>query len=214
MQQLHGTTWWNHSYYTGIRPSALHSLQQSQAGASSTSSAQPLASTQESNSTASSGAHSKCYRQCDVSYARSVREFFERCNLLIAPSPRKQPSPTLLLDAATQTCPLSTASADAATQLPLTEFFLGCIYSKDSLDHSVPPPAHRLTCPSCARPIPTLLLDAAAQTPSHSVASADATTQLPLREIFPWCVCTNDPMDRSVPPPTHGDASSASLPSH
>ena len=50
------------------------------------------------------------------------------------------------------------------------------------MDRSVPPPAHGQTCPTCARPIPTLHLDAAAQTPSHSVASADATTQLPL----PW----------------------------
>ena len=55
VQQPPGTTWWNHFHFTGIRPSALHCLQQLQAGASSTSSAQPLASTQESNGTASSG---------------------------------------------------------------------------------------------------------------------------------------------------------------
>ena len=28
------------------------------------------------------------------------------------------------------------------TQLPITEFFLGCIYTKDPLDRSVPPPTH------------------------------------------------------------------------
>ena len=55
VQQSHGSTWLNHSYYTGIRLSALHSLQQLQAGAGSSSSAQPLASTKESNGTASSG---------------------------------------------------------------------------------------------------------------------------------------------------------------
>ena len=46
------------------------------------------------------------------------------------------------LETATQTFPHSAASADATTQLSLTEFFLGCIYSKDPLDRSVPPPAH------------------------------------------------------------------------
>ena len=77
---------------------------------------------------------------------------------------------------------------------------------------SVPPPAHGITCQTCSRHIPPLLLDAAAQTPSHGVASADATTQLPLTEFFLECIYSNDPMDRSVPPPTHGNASSASLP--
>ena len=66
----------------------------------------------------------------------------QRCNLLIAPPPRLQPSPTLLLDAATQTFPHSASSADATTQLPLTEFFLGCTYSNDPVDRSVPPPTH------------------------------------------------------------------------
>ena len=36
--------------------------------------------------------------------------------------------------------------------LHCTEFFLGCIYSEDSLDHLVPPLAHGQTCPTCARP--------------------------------------------------------------
>ena len=74
------------------------------------------------------------------------------------------------------------------------------------------PLAHGQTCPTCARPIPALLPDAAAQTPSHSVASADVATQLPLTEFFLGCVYSNDPLDRSVSPPTHGNASSASLP--
>ena len=56
-------------------------------------------------------------------------------------APTAQP-PTLLLDAATQTSPQSVASADATTQPPLTEFCLGCIYSKDPLDRSVPPRTH------------------------------------------------------------------------
>ena len=161
---------------------------------------QPAVTTQCHQLTSSGGPHWQCHRRCNVNATQlSFLEF-------------PKPSPTLLLDAATQTSPHSAASADATTQLSLTEFFLGCIYSKDSLDRSVPPPAHGQTCPTCARPIPTLLLDAAAQTPSHSVASADATTQLPLTEFFLGCVYTNDPLDRCVPPPTHGNASSASLP--
>ena len=94
----------------------------------------------------------------------SFAEFLERCNLLRALPPRLQPNPTLLLDAASQTVPHSAASAEAFTQLPLAEFFLGCIYPEDPLDRSAPPPAHGKTCPTCSRPIRTLLLDAAAQT--------------------------------------------------
>ena len=44
VQQPHGTTWWNHSCYTGIQLPAQHCLQQLQAGACSSSTAQPLAS--------------------------------------------------------------------------------------------------------------------------------------------------------------------------
>ena len=119
VQQPHGTTWWNHSYYTGIRPSALHCLKQLQAGASSTFSVQPLASTQESNGTASSGSvsspqlpHSAISSQVPAGPTRNVTgdvmptslaeaatqlsflEFLQRCNLFIAPPPRPQPSAT------------------------------------------------------------------------------------------------------------------------
>ena len=52
------------------------------------------------------------------------------------------PSPTLLLDAATQSPPHSAAFADASTQLPLTEFFLECVYSNDSLDRQPSLPSH------------------------------------------------------------------------
>ena len=39
-------------------------------------------------------------------------------------------------------------------------------------------------CPTCSRPVPSLLLDAAVQTPLYSVASHDASTQLPRKELF------------------------------
>ena len=51
-----------------------------------------------------------------------------------------QPSPTLLRDASTQAAPHSAAFTGASTQLPLTEFFLGCVYSQDPLDRAVPLP--------------------------------------------------------------------------
>ena len=59
---------------------------------------------------------------------------------------------------------------------------------EDPLVGSVPPSAHDVACPTCYRPIPPLLLEAAVQTPSRSVASAAATTQLPLTEFFIGCV--------------------------
>ena len=83
-----------------------------------------------------------------------------------------------------------------------------------SVSLSLPGPslAHGNVRTTCSRPIPTLLLDAAAQTPPHSAASADATTQLPLTEFFLGCIHSKDPLDHSVPPPAHGPAHSASLP--
>ena len=81
---LNGTTEWNHSYYTSNSLSALHSLQQLQDGTSSTS-AQPLASTKETKQhcalrlhvqptvstqyhqlTSSCGPHSQCHRRSNA----------------------------------------------------------------------------------------------------------------------------------------------------
>ena len=60
-------------------------------------------------------------------------EFLESCSLSSTLPPRPNSQPTLLLEA---------AYADATTQLPLTEFLLGCIYSNDPLDRSVPSLTH------------------------------------------------------------------------
>ena len=106
VRQPHGTTWLNHSYYTGIQPSALRTLQQLQAGASSSSPVQTLASAQESNGTASSSfvfcpqiTHSAISPQVLAGPTRNVTgdvmsatlaedatqlsfaDFLERCNL-------------------------------------------------------------------------------------------------------------------------------------
>ena len=93
---------------------------------------------------------------------------------------------------------MSATLAEAATQLSFAEFSERCNLYRASPPHP--------------QPSLTLLLDTAAQTPSHSVASADATTQQPLTEFFLGCIYSKDPLDRSAPPPTHGNASSASLP--
>ena len=214
---------------TRVCGSQHYILQQLQAGASSSSPVQTLASTQESNGTASSSSvsspqlpHSAIRSQVlavptrnvtgDVMSATlaeaatqfSFAKFLERCNLLRSHPPRLQPDPTLLLDAPSQTFPHSAASAEAPARGVLSLMH----QPGRSLDCSVPQPAHGKTCPTCSRPITTLLLDAAAQTPSHSIAPADATTQLPLTEFFVGCIY---PMHRSVPRPTQGNAISASL---
>ena len=50
------------------------------------------------------------------------------------------------------------------------------------------------------------------QTPSRNAAPPDDTTQLPLTEFFIGCIYSNDPLDRSVSPSAHVNASNASLP--
>ena len=52
------------------------------------------------------------------------------------------------------------------------------------------------SAPRLPRPLPSLLLDAAVQTPLYSVASHNASTQLPLTEFFIGCIFSNDPFDR------------------
>ena len=75
-----------------------------------------------------------------------------------------------------------------------------------------PPSTHDLLSCTCSRPVPSLLLDAAVQTPSHSVDSADASTQLPLTEFFIGCILSNDPSDRQASPSAHCNAGSTSPP--
>ena len=206
-----------------IRLSAPHCLQQLQLGASSSSSAKPLASTQESNGPALSGSvsspqlpQSAVSSQVPAGPTRNVTgnvmpatlaeaatqlsfaEFLERCNLLIAPPPRPQHSPTLLLDAATQTSPHCAPSADATTQLPLTEFFLGFIYSKGPLDRSVPPPAHGN---ASSAPLPQPIDIATIYSPSSTSRTCGRH------------VCTTAPRARlhSAPPSPPGLEDQASL---
>ena len=224
--QPHGTTWWNHFCYTGFRLSALHCLQQLQAGACSTLTGQPLSFTQELNGTAPSGSvpspqpplSSICTQvldgptsdvrtrtgplcsvpptshatTADASTQLSISEFLQLC---FTKHPFRRTVPLRMHEDPREA---QTTFADAATQLSFAEFLESCNLSS--------------TLPPCPQPGRTLLLDAATQTPPHSAASTDATTQPPLTEFFLGCICSKDPLDRSVPPPAHGPAHSASLP--
>ena len=98
--------------------------------------------------------------------------------------PHPLPIPTPPLDAATQTIPHIAVSQDVSTQLSLEEFSLRCVHPHNSSGALAPPSTHDVLCPTCSRPVPSLLFDAAVQTPFHSVASHDASTQLPLTEFF------------------------------
>ena len=92
----------------------------------------------------------------DVSTQLPLEEFFLRyvhphnlSGALAPPSTHdalcstcSRPVPLLLLDAAVQTPLYSVALHDASTQLPLTEFFIGCTFSNDPLDCQSSPSAH------------------------------------------------------------------------
>ena len=232
-----GTTEWNHSYYTGNPLSALHSLQQLQAGASSPSPVQMSASTRESHGAATSSSvsrpqvtHSAINPQVQTGPTRTVTSdfmsatpaeaatqlsfaaFLERC-IPVSASPRPPlPIPTPPLDAATQTIPHIAVSQDVSTQLSLEEFSLRPAHPHNPSRALAPPSAHDVLFPTCSRPVPSLLLDAAVQTPLYSVASRDASTKLPLTEFFIGCIFSNEPLDRQGPPSAHCNADSASPP--
>ena len=177
-----GTTEWNHSYFTGNPLSALHSLQQLQAGASSPSSVQIVASTRVSHGAATSS--SVCCPQVTLSAAhpqvqtgptRTVTSdllsatlaeaatqlffaaFLERCISVSASPPPPLPIPTPLLDAATQTIPHIAVSLDVSTQLSLEEFSLRCAHPHNPSEALAPPPTHEVLSPTCSRPVPSLL---------------------------------------------------------
>ena len=61
----------------------------------------------------------------------SFAVFLERCILFRASPPLMLPTPTLLLDAATQTIPHIAVSQDVSTQVPLAEFSLRWIHLQD-----------------------------------------------------------------------------------
>ena len=128
----------------------------------------------------------------------SFAAFLERC-ISVSVSPPLLPIPTPPLDAATQTIPHITVSQDASAQPSFEEFL-------------APPSTHDVLCPTCSRPVPSLLLGAAVQTHLYSFASHDASTQLPLTEFFIGCILSSDPLDRQASPSAHCNVGSASPP--
>ena len=142
----------------------------------------------------------------------SFAAFLERCISVTASPPPPLPIPTPLLDAATQTIPHIAVSQDVSTQLSLEEFSLRCVHPHNPSGALASPSTHDVLCPTCSRPVPSLLLDAAVQTPLYSVASHDASTQPPLAEFFIGCILSNDPSDRQGSPSAHCNAGSASPP--
>ena len=218
-----GTAEWNHPCYTASSLSALHSLQQLQAGAGSPSPVQMSASTRQSHDAAPSSSVpcpqatlSATHPQvrtgptCTITNGLlsatldeaatqpSCAAFLERCIFVNASPPPHPPVPTPSLDAAAQTFSHTAASRDVTTQLSFREFL-------------APPSVFAVRCPACARPVPSLPLDAAVQTPLHSVATHDASTQLPLTE-FIRCIFSSDLLDRQVSPSAHCNVGSASPP--
>ena len=219
-----GNTEWNHSYYTGNSLSALHSLQQLQACATSPSPVQMSASAREAHVAAPSSSVScpqltlcATHPQVQMDPTRtftsdllsatlaeaatqlSFAAVLERCIFVSASPPPRQQVSTPPLDAATQTFPHTAASRDVSTQLSFMES-LGSPSTLDALS------------PACARPVPSLPLDAAVQTPEHSVPTHHASTQLPLTEFFLGCILSNDPLDRQALFSAHCNADSASPP--
>ena len=177
-----------------------HSVQQLQSGASSPPSMQISASTRESQGAASPSSVScpqvtlnATHPQVQMDPTRTITNDLLSATLAEAATqlsfaavvdaspPPQLPVPTPPLDAAMQTIPHIAVSQDVSTQLPLEEFSPRCVHPHNPSGALAPPSAHDVLCPTCSRPVPPLLLDAAVQTPSHSVASNDASTQLPHR---------------------------------
>ena len=142
----------------------------------------------------------------------SFAAFLERCISVSASPPPPLPIPTPPLDAATETIRHIAVSQDVSTQLSHDEFSLRCVHPHNPSGILAPPSTHDVLFPTCSRPVPSLLLDAAVQTPLYSVASHDGSTQLPLTEFFIGCIFSNDPLDRQASPSAHCNAGSASPP--
>ena len=153
---LFGTTEWNHSYYTGNSLSALYSLQQLQAGASSPSPVQMSASTRESHDAAPSSSVScpqatlsAAHPQVQMDPTRTITSdlmsatpaeaatqlsflaLLERCIFVNASRRSRYPITTPLLDAATQT-------KDVSTQLSFRGVIGSTFYARCSLPHVFP----------------------------------------------------------------------------
>ena len=153
-----------------------------------------------------------CSSLAEAATQLSFAAFWERCISFSALPPSPLPVPTPPLDAATQTIPHIAVSQDVSAQLSVEEFSLRRVHPHNPSVALALPSTHDVHCPTCSRPVPSSLHDAAVQTPLHSVVSHDASTQLPLTEFFIGCILSNDPLDRQALPSAHCTAGSASTP--
>ena len=167
----------------------------------------PTGHTQCRQSTGSDGPHPHCHNLPSVSHACHGALHLCEC---FPPPPLPIPTPPLY--AATQTTPRTAVSQDVSTQLSFEEFSLRFVHPYNPSGALAPLSTHDVLCPTCSRPVPSLLLDAAVQTPLYSVTSHDGSTQLPLTEFFTGCIFSNDHLDRQASPSAHCNAGSASPP--
>ena len=219
-----GTTEWHHSYYTGNSLSALHSLQQLQAGATSPSPVQMSASTRESHGAAPSSSVSRpqvtlsaTHPQVQTDPTRTITSdllsatlaeaatplsfaaFLERCIFVNASPPLQLPVPTPPLDAATQTfhapLPLGTFLRNSRSGSSWLHLLRTMLSALRVLDQS-----------------PFYFLMRLCRRLLYSVGTHAASTQLPLTEFFIGRILSNDPSDRQASPSAHCNAGSASPP--
>ena len=128
------STWWDHSWYSGAPWfSAQHCGNQLQSRDWTTSSSQPRSLTlaQASTLTSSTTAAPQLPLKLIVSTHTT--------GLTLGTSTQTvQPCTTQPQDVSILAAPHSASTTDASTQLPLIEFSLRCVYSKEPLDCAVP----------------------------------------------------------------------------
>ena len=173
--QPNWTTWWNHSCYSGIPLSALHSLQQVQAGASSTSTTQPLSLTPESNGTKPSGPAPNT----QPSLSSIISLIFRCASLVMSVQRLRHCAPCL---------PHTTLPQHTPPRNSPPRNFYSCVLLNAPFSRTVPLRLHEDL--------------RKAQTPSNTgnamaATFADATTQVSFAEFFERCVSVS----ASPPPP-------------
>ena len=128
------STWWAHSWYSGAPWfSAQHTGDQLQSRDWTTSSSQPRSLTLAQSSTPTSST---------TAVLNLIVPTHTSGLTLDASTQTVQPCPTQPKDASILAAPHSASTTDASTQLPLTEFFLWCIFSKDPSLRTVLPPTN------------------------------------------------------------------------
>ena len=143
------STWWAHSWYSGAPWfSAQHYGDQSQSRDWTKSSSQPRSLTSAQTSTPTSSATPAQQPSLKLIVSTHTSSL-----TLDATTQTTQPFPTQPQDASILAAPHSASATDASTQLTLTEFFLGCMYSKDLWDLVVPLPTNgNVSCASLPQP--------------------------------------------------------------